>query len=85
MYPVSWVLYGDKGHAFCMHTLPEYRGNQLALFTCVNLLAQLEQVGIVPVGEKHQSIPAGHGVLGRIEKYIADSTCRDGITGECYY
>ena len=85
MYPVSWVLYGDMGHAFCMHTLPEYRGNQLALFTFVNLCAQLEQVGIVPVGEKHQSIPIGHGALGRIEKYIADSTCRDSITGECYW
>ena len=85
VYPVSWMLYGDMGQSFCLHTLPEYRHNQFAASTCLNLYAQLEQVGIIPVGEQRQSALAGQRTSGRIiEKYIAESTCRDSITGECY-
>ena len=86
VYPVSWVLYGDMGHSFCVYTLPEYRRNNFPVLACLNLCAQLEQVGIIPVGEQRKSILAGRGTPGRmIERYIADSTCRDSITGECYW
>ena len=83
--PVSWGMYGDMGHAFGIHTLPEYRRNQFALSVAVNLSVQLEQVGIVPVGEYHTSIFASHETFGKMENCISGSTCRDSITGECYW
>ena len=81
-FPVSWGIYGDMGHTVCLHTLPEYRRNRFASSISVNLFAQLEQVGIIPVVEQSRVIA---GAFGRAQRYIADSTCRDSITGECYW
>ena len=82
-YPVSWGIYGDMGHAVGLYTLPEYRHNQIALSININLFTQLEQEGLVPVVDVQRK-SAIAGPLGRAEKYIADSTFRDSITGECY-
>ena len=81
-FPVSWGIYGDMGHTVCLHTLPEYRRNRFASSISVNLFAQLKQVGIIPVVEQSRVIA---GAFGRAQRYIADSTCRDSITGECYW
>ena len=83
--PVSWAMYCDIGQAFCMYTLPEYRRKQLALSATVNVYVQLEKVGIIPVGEQRTSVFASHETFRKIEKYISGSTCRDSITGECYW
>ena len=79
-YPVSWGTYSDIGHAVCLQTLPEYRRKNFAMSLSAYLFAQLLQEGIVPIVQLHKD----SALLGKGEKFIADSVWRDSITGECY-
>jgi len=83
-YPISWGVYGDYGHAICLHTLPEYRRKGFTLITTVNLFAQLLQEGIVPVVEQNRQRDIIAGKLSRIFEYVVDTIWRDSITGESY-
>ena len=83
-YPVSWVMYGDYGHAAYWNTLPEHQQKGLGYPIVARLYTKMIQQGIVPVGERHKD----NLIFGRhnkIMKPILESTWRDSITGECYW
>jgi len=83
-YPVSWVIYGDYGHAVYWKTLPEHQRKGLGFVIVARLWRKMIQQGIVPVFEQHKDNLIFERV-NKLVKPILESTWRDSVTGKCYW